>query len=172
MATEGQLNALENWLGVKLEDVEFEIASEYLDRLHEASEAFKNDKTKKGIVKRTKQEICDELRKAGKIRRPEGEQKLDTAAQEEETVKGMIGAGDETLPERQAREARQDQAIQEAHAQAEIAHMATVMRFCIREAVAFVNAEFDITGLSEAVKANLIDKKSTTLFIEASRRGL
>jgi len=184
MATEGQLNALQNWLGVKLEDIDFDSASEYLDRLHEASEQFNTDKTKKGIVKKTKQAICDELRKAGKIKRPEGEEKLigEKAGweyKEEETVKDMKGPEDAAHDEEgfpqdetpQQRQARQDRAIEESHAQVEIRHMAVVLRFCVRDASGIVEEEVG-TGVSESVRANLMQKFATTLFIEASRRGL
>ena len=51
MATENQLKALENWLGIPLADMKFKAASGYLDRLHQASEEFNADKeSKKGIA--------------------------------------------------------------------------------------------------------------------------
>jgi len=64
MATENQIKALEKWLGIPLMDMDFKIASAYLDRLHEASEAYKKDKKgNKGIVKKVKAQIAAELKK-------------------------------------------------------------------------------------------------------------
>jgi hypothetical protein len=76
MATEKQIRALEKWLGVELEnDIDFDIASEYLTQLSEASAEYKRT-GKLGTVKNVKDEIKEELRLMGKIRQPISQTKL------------------------------------------------------------------------------------------------
>lgn len=69
MATESQLAALRNWIkqeipvGEAVCEMPAEICSDALSRLHDASEAYKEDKKKNyGIVGKTKKEIVRELR--------------------------------------------------------------------------------------------------------------
>jgi hypothetical protein len=54
----------------------------------------------------------------------------------------------------------------------EVANMAMVMRYCVREAYPIVEEEIDCGGLSEITKAQIQQKLATTLFIAAMRRGL
>ena len=179
MATEKQIMALEKWLQVDIEDMDFDTCSDYLDMLHNASEEYNADKNKKGIVKQTKEAILNELRKTGKITRPAGEQKLDSSA-DAEPKRGLDPA--EWLEKKRREElerqrsqnvepARTDLQLEEAHAQAEVIRMGTVMKFCVVESQRIAE-ELCNGGVTEGTKAGLIQKLSTTLFIEAMRRGL
>lgn len=56
--------------------------------------------------------------------------------------------------------------------EAEVANMAMVMRYCVREAYPIVEQEIDCGGLSETSRAQMQQKLATTLFIAAMRRGL
>jgi len=73
MASENQLAALRNWLkheipaGHSVCEMPAEVCSDALSRLHAASEEYKEDKTKKGLVLKTKKEIVRELREQGGI---------------------------------------------------------------------------------------------------------
>ena len=73
MATENQLRALEKWLkheipaGHDICEMPGEVCSDALSRLHEASELYKIDNSKKGIVLKVKQAIVSELQKDGYI---------------------------------------------------------------------------------------------------------
>ena len=60
----------------------------------------------------------------------------------------------------------------QTYAEAEVAKMAVVMRFCVREANAIVEQEINGGGLSEATRATATQKIAGTLFIEGMRRGL
>lgn len=93
MATENQLKALEKWLikelpaGSDICEMPGDVCSDALSRLHEASEAYKNDKTKKGIVLKAKQEIVSELRESGYIDLRIGiDQTLETEQKEKDKI--------------------------------------------------------------------------------------
>lgn len=98
MATEKQLKALEKWLSGELRDGEgvgempFEVCSDALSRLSEASKAYKEKKAERGVVKKTKVQIADELRERGFI----GEL---TKALEEEDCQENQAEQDETKVE-------------------------------------------------------------------------
>lgn len=73
MASENQLAALESWLkkelpsGMSICEMPGEVCSDALERLHNASEEYKEDKKKYGIVKKVKQEIVSDLKEQGYI---------------------------------------------------------------------------------------------------------
>lgn len=73
MASENQLAALESWLkkelpsGMSICEMPGEVCSDALERLHNASEEYKEDKRKYGIVKKVKQEIVSDLKEQGYI---------------------------------------------------------------------------------------------------------
>ena len=73
MATEKQLIALEKWLtpvlkeGEDIGEMPFEMCSDALSRLSEASQAFKEGRAKRGSVKQAKEQIAEELRSHGWI---------------------------------------------------------------------------------------------------------
>lgn len=73
MATENQLAALESWLkneiptGMSICEMPGEVCSDVLGKLHKASEEYKEDKRKYGIVKKIKKEIVSELKEQGYI---------------------------------------------------------------------------------------------------------
>ena len=73
MASENQLAALESWLkkelppGMSICEMPGEVCSDALERLHNASEEYKDDKRKYGIVKKVKQEIVNDLKEQGYI---------------------------------------------------------------------------------------------------------
>ncbi len=160
MATEKQIAALEKWLQVDLEDMDFNTCSDYLDRLHTASEEYNADPQRlKGIVKKEKESILAELRKANKISRPAGEQKITPEEDEPNVERGTV-----PIP------ASDDQRDRD-EANAEIVQMGTIMQFCVAEAQRIVN-DLANGGVTEGTKAGLIQKLSTTMFIEAMKRGL
>ena len=162
MATEKQIIALEKWLQVNIEDMDFDTCSDYLDMLHNASDEYNADKNKKGIVKQTKEAILDELRKAGKITRPEGEQKITPKETEDKVIPGSLPfANRELLNPFEL-------------ANAEVVKMGAVFRSCVIEGEKIVS-DMDLlsnAGVTPGSQAGLVQKISTTLFIEAMKRGL
>jgi uncharacterized protein (UPF0335 family) len=93
--------------------------------------------------------------------------------------KGEVPAGGATIKDdaeavkeemkSQARE--NEQLLDQAHAQAEVARMAVVMKFCATEAQQIVEGMSN-GGVTEGTKASMIQKFATTMFIESMRRGL
>lgn len=162
MATEKQIAALEKWLQVDIEDLDFDVCSEYLDRLHTASADYNRDRSKKGIVKQTKDAILDELRKAGKITRPAGEQTLPLVGP------GDVGDVEAAAEEDIAKEEKEDVFGYEA----EISKIAYVMSLAAKESEHIVDELANGGGITEGTKASLVERFAVTIFIEAMKRGL
>ena len=53
-----------------------------------------------------------------------------------------------------------------------VSEIAMVMRLAVRESNTIVEQEIDGGGLSEATKANLVERLAVTIFIEARKREL
>ncbi|GAH25191.1 unnamed protein product [marine sediment metagenome] len=96
----------------------------------------------------------------------------------EELVKKIFDTDDEsevaTIIEdfKESREATGTVHPAKSEVEAEVANMAMVMRYCVREAYPIVEQEIDCGGLSETSRAQMQQKLATTLFIAAMRRGL
>lgn len=160
MATENQIKALEKWLGVFLMDMDFKMASAYLDRLHEANDEYKKDKSKKGVVKAAKGQIITELQELGLV-------------VDEVVVKAGLQAGEKRAPHHTlADEGTQPEGNGATGIEDEIHKIAVVMRYAVREATAIVEQEINKGGIGEASKAGILQRIATTMFIEAERRGL
>ena len=160
MATENQIKALEKWLGIPLMDMHFKKASAYLDRLHDASEAYKKDKKgNKGIIKKVKAEIIAELQTLGLV--------VDEAA-----VKAGCKEGKEGITHRTMAGVAQPEGVAAAGIEEEIHKIGTVMWFAVREANTIVEGGINNGGIGEASKAGLLQRIATTMFIESMRRGL
>lgn len=160
MATENQIKALEKWLGIPLMDMNFKVASAYLDRLHKASEEYKKDKKgKKGIVKKVKVEITAELQKLGLVVDEEGV-KVDKKK-----------ASHRTLAEEKA-QPEEGNGVTTTEIEEEVHKIGVVMRYAVREATAIVEQEINNGGIGEASKAGILQRIATTMFIEGMRRGL
>jgi hypothetical protein len=97
----------------------------------------------------------------------------------EKEKKGEVPAGGATIKddaeavkeEIQSQVGENEQLLDEAHAQAEVARMAVVMKFCATEAQQIVEGMSN-GGVTEGTKAGMIQKFATAMFIEAMRRGL
>jgi len=84
------------------------------------------------------------------------------------TIKDDFKQGREEMQ----RQARQDDLLDQAHAEAEVARMAVVMRFCTVEAAKIANEVCNGGGITEGTKASMVQKLATTMFIESMKRGL
>jgi len=173
MATEPQRHALAKWLGQEVKNMDFEAASELLQRLHGASELYNKDPKKhKGIVKKEKETILSVLRDKGLLYE-EGEQE----EEEEQELKdfgdslkeGMGGHINTFTGRTLATEAppatpdREEEIIQ---------RVAGNLKACLPYAAGIVESELSQYGVSNEQKAELIEKLSVSIYIQASREGL
>jgi len=128
MATEPQRHALAKWLGQEVKNMNFEAASELLQRLHGASELYNTDPKKhKGIVKKEKETILSVLRNKGLLYE-EGEQ-------EEEEEQELKDFGDHIKEGMEGHISDFTERVgkQEQHNEADI--VASTMREAVRAAV-------------------------------------
>lgn len=163
MATEGQIAALGKWLKVAVkEDIQFDMASGALARLHDASEKYNENKSmNKGIVSQTKKELINELRQAGYIIGDEDQTELkEEESLEFKTLNGAI------------KEQEEEPAGLPKHEQEIIDDVVTKLSACTRAAKAAVEQDYKDLELTDGEKARVRHAIAATLLIQASRGGL
>lgn len=165
MATEGQVVALGKWLKVAVkEDLQFEMASSALARLHEASKKYNENKSKnKGIVTATKKDIIKELRNSGYLIEDEDQKRINEKT-EAKTLNDTI-KGQEEEPE-------EEPAGLPKHEQEIIGDIARKHKACTLAAKKSVDEDYKDLKLTDGEKSEARHAIAATLLIQAARGGL
>lgn len=168
MATEPQRHALAKWLGQEVKNMDFEAASDLLQRLHGASELYNKDQVKnKGIVKKEKETILSDLRNKGLLygegEEPKKEEETDFGDSLKEGMKEHINTFASRTLATEAAPDREEEIIQ---------RVAGNLKACLPFAAGIVESELEEYGLSNEQKAGLIEKFAVSIYIQASREGL
>lgn len=192
MATQPQLNALEKWLNVPVKEMDFETASNALERLHAASETYnKAPAREKGIVKKTKETILAEFKAKHLLHDTEEEeargeeeslatfaneldiQKKKEQEQEQAAIEG-VDSGAIYDPDEEEKPKYAMILIDKIGPQEEeiIANVSRKLRACMPFAQAIIDAEYRTKKLNDSQIAELKEKIGVSIYIQASREGL
>lgn len=179
MATEGQINALSNWLKVTVkQELDFEAASDALARLHEASEKYNENKSKnKGIISETKRAIIKELKDMDYLQKDEDQTEiqsgslhiLDTIKGEDKSVNGMTGPGDAGV--NYDEEGFIIPGLQK-YEQKIINEVVVKLSACTVAAKELVDKDYQDLTLTDNGKSTLRHAVAATIFIQATKGGL
>lgn len=163
MATEGQIAALSNWLKVAVsEELQFDMASAALARLHEASEKYNEDKSKnKGIVSATKRAVIKELRQTGYLIEDEDQERIEKKP-EGQSLNGAIKQQEEN--EVWEKMPKYEQSI--------IDEVAIKLSACTRAAKQSIENDYNDLMLTDDQHARMRKEIAATILIQATRGGL
>jgi len=175
MATEGQIAALSKWLKVAVSgELDFEIASSALARLHEASKKYNENKSKnKGIVTATKKEIIKELRNSGYLIEDEDQKRINEKT-EAKTLNDTIKGQEEEPEEEPAGLPKHEKEIIEdiARKQEIIGEVAAKLSACTLAAKKSVEEDYNDLDLTDGEKCEARHAIAATILIQAKREGL
>lgn len=173
MATEGQIAALGNWLKVAVsEELQFDMASSALARLHEASEKFNVNKGKnKGIVSATKKEIIKELRQTGYLIEDKDQERIEVERMPEgQALDGIISEQEEKeIWEKKPEEEPVDMPMYE---QSIIDEVAIKLSACTQKAKQSIESDYNDLDLTDDQNARMRKEIAATILIQATRGGL
>lgn len=176
MATEGQVAALGNWLKVAVsEELQFDMASSALARLHKASETYNKDKKKnKGVITSTKKAIIKELREAGYLIEDKDQKQIDEKP-EGQSLNGAIKQQEENeiwdKTEETAKEEEKPSSYPK-YKQAIVDEISIDLQACTLAAKKSIETDYNDLDLTSTQKGAFRKEIAATILIQAKRGGL